>query len=191
MPRLPAFIPVSENSLYTIGNNGFQPVKQKIFRLFGQEGLTLIEVLVVIGILAILSTGAFINVNSSSNNRALVTSGDKLADNLRRAQIFSSQTRDTKAWAVRYADNYKYQIVSGDPLNPATWKVYQEFELEKNISFRADAINFKVWFMKGTGEKDSANSVLVGSNKIFIKNKQGRELKLEISQTGVIQTQVL
>lgn len=150
---------------------------------------TLIETLLVVAILAILTVGVFINFVSSSGNRALITAGEKLADNVRRVQVFSQQNKDAQAWGVRYISQNKYQIISGDPTDASTWTAYKEFILENNINFRQDMLGFKVWFMKNKGEMDTNNTVLT-DNKIFLQNQQGRLLELEIKQTGLVQTKV-
>ncbi len=77
-----------------------------------RAGFTIVELLIVLALLAVLSTVMFLNFPGARSNQQLSVSAGKLADDLQKAHIFSREHKGEKVWGVAYTSSDSYAIIS-------------------------------------------------------------------------------
>ena len=137
--------------------------------------LTLIEIMVVLGIVAILAGVAWSGVQGLRMNQAMQTSAEEVKGAVTLAHIYAREARDERSWGVvRMADDSLTLVSSeGDEVTVVT-----NYQLQTPAKFGEswDAI----WFGQGTG-----NTTV--NREIQIVVPGGRTRIVRVSRTGVVE----
>ena len=136
--------------------------------------LTLLELLVVMAIVAVVAVPSFLAIGRVRVQQALASSVEELAGVMKRAHIFSRESKDDRAWGVVYKDSATYMLVSGRPEDPAA---EAEYGLAAPVGFSDEA--FAVGFDQGTGDTGSEVLITMGGG--------GQEARVVVSQTGLVE----
>lgn len=134
------------------------------------RGFTFIEILITIGILAVLAVVGTLNLFGYSQGRILQDEAAKIAFVLRNAHDKSVAQADGEQWGVHFSNPVSgsdfYEIFKGD--NYATGAVVTHVSLSKNIVFTAppSGSSTDVIFSQVSGLSQEINSIIIslGSN---------------------------
>lgn len=150
---------------------------------------TLVEIFLVVSILGLLAVASYTPLVQSRNNQNLKVTGETLADNIRRAHIFSRELKSQKVWGIIRVSPTEYALVSAppqsevvaevkQPLPPSAHAVEQSFSLESTVVF---SHNFPpIWFIQGTGGT-------YDQYEIKLKNANQVEMRVTIFPTGLVE----
>lgn len=167
----------------------------KRYTLNANEGFTLIELIITIGITAILASVGFINLYGYFQRKNLDLAGQEVTAVLRNAQNNSISQEGGNRWGVHFenttssADSDFYELFSG--ANYSTSTVIQKVPLGSGINFSSppagDSVN--VFFAPATGSTTSTVISIIGSSPgtvkdIVIKNNGGVVDNLEEGLVG-------
>lgn len=111
-----------------------------------RPALTMIELLVVVGILAVAATPGLLAMRQLRLNQALSSSVEELAGVLRQAHIYAREGREEMGWGVRRVNDRDYELVSG---GPGSSQAEVRYNLKPPAVFAGG--NWEVWFDQGTG----------------------------------------
>lgn len=136
--------------------------------------LTLIELLTTMAVMAIIALPLYISYTRTQANQTLRSSGEQLADTMRRAHVFARETKDEKPWGVKRVSPTSYSLVAGNDTNFKTDKVTT---LEPLVSFPND---FTFWFEAGTGDAETPGTVT-------LENSYKKQLVVQIYKTGIVE----
>ena len=141
--------------------------------------LTLIEVLVTLGILAIVSVPTILSIGNIRAKHTLSANADILSNALKQARIYARENKDGAEWGVRYLNSSSFALVAKDETGTRT---IAQYGLEAPSTF--DSTNFNIWFVQGTGNlKDGV------SQSIIVKSVASQTYfrKVDVSVNGVIE----
>ena len=138
--------------------------------------LTLVEILLVTAVIGIISIPLYISYTRTQANQSLKANASQVSDAIRSAHVFGREAKDQKAWGVRRKNEKTYELIAG---SRDTFTVQKTFALETFVSIPN---NFIIWFDIGTGTTVDAGSII-------IKNNYGRQIKINVSKTGVVDLQ--
>ena len=140
-----------------------------------RSGLTLLEILLVMALIAMLAGTGFLAVGSIRAKQALAVSAEEMAAAFKRAHIYSREGKDDKAWGLKYRDNRSYMLVSGER---------QDFRAEAEYTVTLPAAitsgPFEVWFDPGTGGSAADVAVKLGTPR-------GNTEEVRVSSSGVVE----
>ncbi|MBI3045986.1 MAG: fibronectin type III domain-containing protein [Candidatus Harrisonbacteria bacterium] len=145
------------------------------------RGFTLLETMVIMGILAILGSVGTLNIYGFKSEKELDLFAKELVNNLRDAQQKSITQESGEQWGIHIdasaAGNDFYQLFYGADYSSGT--IVKTIVLPPNIQFTdpAPGTAENIYFAKVTGET-SANSLVLGltgsaSAQYFTLNNQG------------------
>jgi prepilin-type N-terminal cleavage/methylation domain-containing protein len=115
-----------------------------------KKAFTLVEIVLVMGIISILSTTSLIAFNNFRQKQTLVASAEELANALLRAHIYAREEKDESAWGVKRINNEEYILLSGSKTTPAQKEIHQT---ERPTYIATN--DFEIWFKRGTGSADA------------------------------------
>ena len=150
---------------------------------------TLVEILVVVAILGIISLAAATPLIQSGNNQKLRANAEILADNFRRAHVFSRELKNHKVWGIVNLSPSEYALVSASavseivadvrtPIPPSTYTIEQNIPLDNGIVFSSGFT--QIWFIQGSGETYAQYNIdLINQNQV--------RMRLTVLQSGVIE----
>jgi len=125
------------------------------------KGFTLMEVVIVIGIIGIFSTVALVSFNASRNVRDLTTSSQNTLSILRLAQSRTLAGENDSAWGVRLASNqitlFEGDTFAGSPLT-TIYPLPSSIQIN-NISLNGGGND--IIFKRITGETDQTGTFLL------------------------------
>lgn len=136
--------------------------------------LTLIELLIVIGLIALISGMAVISFGNIRNKQALIASAEELKSIASRAHIYARESKDEKSWGLKSDSNNSYSLLSGKPGDSDTVRTYL---LEVPTEIKNG--HFEIWFDIGTGEASN-------DKNIILESPDGRKIEIEINKNGLI-----
>jgi len=159
------------------------------------HGFRLIEILTVMAILGIISSGVFVWIGEYRDTTEVDFASKSITSALRTAQSFSASGKDSKSWGV-YFDNINNRFVffrdegdgfDGVGTNLVTQKeenLLSSFIKISNISLNNGGVNKGVIFSKTKGgtAQDGIIRIERSNNSNFCKN-------IEINSSGLISTQ--
>jgi len=82
----------------------------KEIKITGREGLSMMEMMIAIGVVAIVSTAGFINLRNFQDKKSLINEADNIVASLRRAQQNAVGEENASAWGVKFFN----QVSGGD-----------------------------------------------------------------------------
>jgi prepilin-type N-terminal cleavage/methylation domain-containing protein len=161
-----------------------------------KAGFTLIEILLVMAILAILSSGVFMWLGEYRNATEVDSASKSMVSALRTAQSFSVSGKDSKSWGV-YFDGINNKFIffrneedgfDGTGPNLVTEKeenILSSFVKLSNISLNNNGANKGVVFSKTKGATAQNGTIQIegATNGNICK-------KIEISPSGMISMQL-
>lgn len=147
--------------------------------IFGDEGLTLIEILLGVAILALLVIvtiplfgGIFLKVSLEETSVELI-------QNLRRARERAKAGFEDNAYGVHFTINPagidSYEIFKGSPPG----QVIEEKSLARNIEVSTSFPDDTLQFLKGSGK-----TLVAGT--IFLTDPTGASLSIEVNSLGIV-----
>jgi type II secretory pathway pseudopilin PulG len=136
--------------------------------------LTLIELLVVLAVLAVVGVPSLLAVVRFRSQQALASSAEELVGALRRAHIFSRESKDSRSWGVAYKDKGTFVLVSG---TPGDFEPEGEYVLAAPAEFAGG--DFAVWFDQGTGNTAEGVSVRLTTGS--------GQSEVTVTETGVVE----
>lgn len=136
--------------------------------------LTLVELLVVLAILAVVGVPSLLAVGRFRSQQALASSSEELAGALRRAHIFSRESKDDRSWGVAYKDKGTFVLLSG---TPGDFVPEGEYALAAPAEFAGG--DFAVWFDQGTGNT-------VGGVTVRLTTGSG-QAEVVVTESGVVE----
>lgn len=139
-----------------------------------RPALTLIELVIVIGLISVLAVPSIIGFTNFRGRYALKASGENLANTLRTTRVYAREERHEVAWGLRYTDESSYAMISG---SPESFVVVRTYDLEKPVIF-VDSFS-DIWFGQSNGETDR-------NYRIDLAAPNGAEARVEISKEGVV-----
>ncbi len=140
-----------------------------------RPALTLVEMVLTLGLLAVLLVPAIMSVAAYRQNQALVSSADIFSSVLTRAHIYSREVKGNRQWGVRFGDRESYELISG---KPGSVTVESDFGLTFPTKF-LDGY-FEVWFLPDTGEVDS-------EKVIRLISPRGKKIIVNVNKSGLIE----
>lgn len=140
-----------------------------------KPALTLIELMLVVSIISIISAAGFYLSSNFRTRQALTSSSDEVISNLRRAHVFSRESKDDMDWGIRRKSDTVYALVSRDISSSAEVLLYS---LHAPITFAPG--NFEIWFDQGTGE--TANPITIS-----MQSPKGEIRQIGITKSGGIE----
>ncbi len=156
---------------------------------------TLIEILLVIAIIGICSIAFFSTYNSSRANQALTTSTSQFADMVRRARVYSTQSKNTSdipaypsSWGVKGSDERTFELWSHytDVGGTARDRLEIIAQLDKQVEFE----NFhfdEIKFEQISGIRLSHGMAPI--QEIVLRRKDNTVIKkqVQITKVGVVE----
>lgn len=142
-----------------------------------RPALTLVELILVLGMLVLVGVPAILSVSVYRQKQALNASADNVVSVLSRAHIYSREAKEQKLWGVRYKDTRSYEMISGSPQRIET---ESEYGLSSPTTFEGGY--FDVWFLADTGETITPRNVV-------LTNPRGDRVTISVSKSGVIEVQ--
>lgn len=139
-----------------------------------QPALTLIELVVVIGVMAILGIAGVISISGFRNKQSLRVSVEGFTNNLRSARVFAREEKGKVGWGVRYVSSNSYSLVSG---TPSSFSVKSIYYLDGPVTFEGSFSD--VWFGQATGQVSSPTS-------IELVAVDGKTATVEVTSVGLI-----
>jgi len=140
-----------------------------------RPALTLVEILIVIGLVSILAVPTYIAIGNFRSRQALATSVEELAGAIRRAQMYAREEKDGKAWGINYRDDTTYGLISGSPSNYAP---EAEYVLISPTRFLVSG--FEIWFEQGSGTTEEPAILEMGV-------PSGLQAGVEVSRSGLVE----
>ncbi len=140
-------------------------------------GVTLIELLIVIAIIATLLIPILITYGNSRRNQALKISAERFSTLVTTAHIYAREAKGVTAWGVVRETPTTYALVSGIP---GTYDIEIRSATEQQVSFTDD---FTIWFDLGTGETDKTHTLYLESG--------GKQTEIVVETTGVVEIKTL
>lgn len=150
---------------------------------------TLVEILLVVSILGLVAVASYTPLVQSRNNQNLKSIVETLADNLRRAHIFSRELKNQKVWGIVRISPTEYALVSAPPTSEVVAEVTQplppsEYIVEQSFTLSSATVfsqNFPpIWFIQGTGGT-------YAQSDIELKNSNQVEMHLTVFPTGLVE----
>jgi Tfp pilus assembly protein FimT len=136
--------------------------------------LTLIELMLVIGILAVVAVPSFIAVNTFRQKQALTSAAESLQGVVTRARIYARESKGGKTWGVKYIDDSSYKLVT---MASGVEETQAEYQLDSAVKFTSGS--FAVWFGQVTGEASVATN-------IDLATRSGGGARISVSKSGLV-----
>jgi prepilin-type N-terminal cleavage/methylation domain-containing protein len=128
-----------------------------------ERSFTLIETLIVVAILAILTTTAFVELSSFKNRHTLDLDAEEIVSALGNAQSKAMQQEGGDSWGVRFSNSAVdlYQIFKGSSYSAST--VVSSGQLSTTDAFTdpAEGVDIDIVFSARTGLPTPATSTAV------------------------------
>lgn len=142
-----------------------------------RRGFTLLEVLVVIGLIAVVSMPFFSSYLTTLRKARLDTSVGMILDTLRTARNFARASKNDASWGVRSNGNTSYEIVFD---TGAAISSYGQEKLSDSLTFQSQ---FEIWFVKGaaTNKSNATNTITVLSGSA--------QKQIQVLASGVIDSE--
>lgn len=142
-----------------------------------RPALTLIELMLVTGLIAVLAGIGIVTFSGVQDKQALYASADTLKNVLTMAHVYASNSKDEKAWGVVYLDNKTYQLIKGSHLGYDVDSVYKV-----NAPIVIGNGNFEIWFDLTTGWTNIPYNII-------LRDPNGDTIKVRVNTTGVVEVQ--
>lgn len=139
-----------------------------------KPALTMIETVLVIGLIAVLSVPFIVSIPNIKSKLALKSSGENMANVLRAARVYAREERDEKSWGVRYVNSDSYALISGESAESKQDALYI---LDPPVKFKKSFHD--IWFAQGSGEPKNKST-------IEIVNPNGLAGTIEVSKLGLV-----
>lgn len=120
------------------------------------SALTLIELMLVIGLIALLSGGFFMAITTIRNRQALATSVEVFSNAVEQARINSQDEKNGRTWGVKTLDASSFAIFSK---SAAGEKRETNFALDDPVRFQT--LNAVIWFNPVTGATANETNVIM------------------------------
>ncbi len=140
-----------------------------------RSALTLVELLLVIGLIALVSVPSFLAFSAFRQKQALAASTEMLTMVMTRARIYSRESKGGRTWGVRQIDSSSYRLLSS---KNGVETVEAEYGLDRGVRF--DTGTFTIWFDQVTGE--TANEV-----KVYLYSNAVDRTEIKVSKGGLIE----
>lgn len=125
------------------------------------KGFTLIEILIVVGLIAIIATSGFLSLINFRSHQDLKTASRLLVSVIRDAQIRSISQEDDKFWGVRFShDDNRVSLWSSDSCSYGAQASF--IEIKDTLDFRDPLSGNKdICFDKISGYSISPSDVTI------------------------------
>ena len=127
-------------------------------------GFTVIELLIVLGIMTIITSGTFFLYSGFLENRYLIDEANKIASVLLNAQVRAASGENNQNWGLHFVNNDispNYQLFYGSSFASGT--VVSTVYLSSRLQFSDPALGFTkdIIFIQTTGKPIAADSVTI------------------------------
>lgn len=139
-----------------------------------RPALTLVELILVMGLIAVLTVPFVISFSGFRQRHALKVSGENFANTVRTARVYAREERQEQSWGLRYIGVKAYSVVTG---SPTSFTIYRNYELDSTVNF-ADSFP-DIWFGQSNGETDR-------NYQVDFVTTSGLLAKVEISKAGIV-----
>jgi type II secretory pathway pseudopilin PulG len=138
-----------------------------------RTALTLIEIVIVMGLVAIIGTTSILAFNNFRQKQALTASAQEMANTFQRAHIYAREEKNETAWAVKRINSTQYALLSGTKSKNVQIEVHQTEDPAYVVNN-----DYELWFNRAMGN--------TGSNlKIEITTPKGFNKYVEVNENGV------
>jgi prepilin-type N-terminal cleavage/methylation domain-containing protein len=137
-----------------------------------EKGFTLIELILVIGIITIVGFAAVPFYSRFFTQNAVANTTDQFAAELRKAQLYSMVGKQNGAWGVNYTTNL-ITLFQGNSFAARNTAFDEKFSVNSNITISGFTF---VTFTHATGTPSATQSItILGNNdsRIITVNAQG------------------
>jgi len=139
---------------------GYKISKFSFFIRASSPGFTLIELMLVVAIFAILSSGSIIFYQKFYSKNNINVAANTIVQTIRRAQVLSRAMSGNENWGV-YAGSGQVLLFRGNSSTTRNSSFDEEFELPGNILTDG---NVEIIFNKFSGEPNVSGTINLTSN---------------------------
>lgn len=134
---------------------------------------TLIELILTIGLTALVSSFGFTSFIGIRNRQSLAASADEIKSVTDRAHIYAREGKEEKSWGIKKKDDDEYYLING---KKSSYAIIREYRLQQPTVFKEG--NFEIWFDIGTGETNAEKSII-------LKSPKGDNAEIHVSKSGL------
>jgi type II secretory pathway pseudopilin PulG len=139
-----------------------------------KTALTLIELVLVMGLIAILGTASLLALINFRQKQALTASAQELSDVIQRAHIYAREEKNASAWGIKRVNSTQYILVSGNKIS----NVIQEIHRTEEPVYLLNN-DYEIWFNGATGTTEKDVQLKLTTDKGYLKT-------VEVNEIGVV-----
>jgi len=136
----------------------------------GRVGLSMVELIITIGVMAIVVSAGFVNLRNFQGKNALSNEADSIVAVLRRAQQNAVGQENASAWGVKFFNQVSggdyYQVFYGASYATGTADSIKYLSLGLKFTSPTSGNSTEILFVKGTGLTNVATVVIAESKDL-------------------------